>query len=307
MRPNSRIISADDAETRRKHSRPSSLITVARIILFPFLTRRTQRFLCGLLVFIVAQGVSVAQSKPEEVVFPISGRELHGFIWKPEGTGPFAAILWNHGSEKLPGSQPALAKFYTAHSYVFFVPHRRGQGRSPGDYIQDLVAQVSPGERARRMVELQQAETDDVIAALNYLRSQPFVDSARIAISGCSYGGIQTLLTGERELGVKALVPFAPGAMSWEQNVPLQDRLVRAVDLAKAPVFLIQAENDYSLGPSRVLSKEANKKKKDFQSKIYPAFGSTHPDGHWGFCSSATDVWGNDVLAFLETQMKATR
>jgi carboxymethylenebutenolidase len=306
MRPNSRIISADDAETRRKHSRPSSLITVARIILFPFLTRRTQRSLCGLLVFIVAQGVSVAQSKPEEVVFPISGRELHGFIWKPEGTGPFAAILWNHGSEKLPGSQPALAKFYAAHSYVFFVPHRRGQGRSPGDYIQDLVAQVSPGERARRMVELQQAEVDDVIAALNYLRSQPFVDSARIVISGCSYGGIQTLLSGERDLGVKALVPFAPGAMSWEQNVPLQDRLVRAVDLAKAPVFLIQAENDYSLGPSRVLSKEANKKKKDFQSKIYPVFGSTHQDGHWGFCSSATDVWGNDVLAFLETQMKAT-
>jgi dipeptidyl aminopeptidase/acylaminoacyl peptidase len=156
------------------------------------------------------------------------------------------------------------------------------------------------------MVELQQAEVDDVIAALIYLRSQPFVDPARIVISGCSYGGIQTLLTGERDLGVKALVPFAPGAMSWEQNVPLQDRLVRAVDLAKAPVFLIQAENDYSLGPSRVLSKEANKKKKEFLSKIYPSFGSTHQDGHWGFCSSGTDVWGNDVLAFLETRMRAT-
>jgi len=140
----------------------------------------------------------------------------------------------------------------------------------------------------------------------NYLKSRPFVDPARIVISACSYGGIQTLLTGERDLGVKALVPFAPGAMSWEQNVALQDRLVRAVDLAKAPVFLLQAANDYSLAPSRVLSEEANKKKKDFQSKIYPAFGSTHQDGHWGFCSSATDVWGNDVLAFLETQMKAS-
>jgi carboxymethylenebutenolidase len=248
----------------------------------------------------------VAQTKPEEVVFPSGGRELHGFLWKPEGTGPFPAIVWNHGSEKLPGSQPALAKFYTAHSYVFFVPHRRGQGRSPGEYIQDLVAQAPPGERARRMVELQQAEVDDVIAGLNYLRSQPFVDPARIVISGCSYGGIQTLLTGERDLGVKALVPFAPGAMSWEQNVPLQDRLVRAVDLAKAPIFLIQAENDYSLAPSRVLSKEANKKKKDFQSKIYPPFGNTHQDGHCGFCSSATEVWGSDILAFLETQMKAS-
>src|ERR1700719_650877 len=259
---------------------------------------------CALSLLILAVGVSSTQSDPEvqskaeEVAFPADGRQLHGFLWKPEGIGPFAAVIWNHGSEKLPGSQPALARFYVAHSYVFFVPHRRGQGRSPGDYIQDLVAQAPPGERARRMVELQQAEAEDVVAALNFLRSKPFVDAARIAISGCSYGGIQTLLAGERDLGVKALVAFAPGAMSWEQNVALQDRLVRAVDLANAPVFLIQAENDYSLSPSRVLSKEANKKQKTFRSKIFPTFGSSHQDGHWGFCSSATSVWGPDVLAF---------
>src|SRR6202035_5196950 len=102
-------------------------------------------------------------------------------------------------------------------------------------------------------------------AGLTFLKSQPFVDPARIAISGCSYGGIQTLLAGERDLGVKALVPFAPGAMSWERNQVLQDRLIRAVDLEKAPVFLIQAENDYSLAPNHVLSKEANKKHKEFQ------------------------------------------
>jgi carboxymethylenebutenolidase len=252
-----------------------------------------------------AAGGAVAQSKPEEVVFPSGGQQLHGFLWKPEGTGPFRAIVWNHGSEKLPGSQPALANFYTAHSYVFFVPHRRGQGRSPGNYIQDQVAQAPPSERTLRMVELQQAQVDDVIAGLNYLRSRSFVDPARIAISGCSYGGIQTLLAGERDLGVRALLPFAPGAMSWGQNQLLQALLIRAVDRARAPVFLIQAENDYSLDPSHVLSKEANKKHKDFQSKIYPAFGRSHQDGHWGFCSSATEVWGADVLAFLEAQMEA--
>jgi len=269
------------------------------------LMQHMKPLLCALLLFSVARCVCVAQAKPEEVVFPSGGRQLHGFLWRPEGAGPFAAIIWNHGSEKLPGSQPVLAAFYTSHSYVFFVPHRRGQGRSPGEWIQDQVAQAPPRERARLMVELQQAEVDDVVAALNYLRSQPFVDPGRIAISGCSYGGIQTLLAGERDLGVKALVPFAPGAMSWDQNFPLQGLLIHAVDAAKAPVFLIQAENDYDLAPSRVLSKEAGKKHKDFQSKIYPAFGATHHDGHWGFCSTATEVWGPDVLAFLETQMKA--
>src|ERR1700692_1102047 len=115
MKGNSTNTSTGDTGTQREYSRTSSLITVARIILFSFLSLRTERFLCGLLLFALAQGISVAQSRSEEVVFPIGGRELHGFIWKPEGTGPFPAIVWNHGSEKLPGSQPALAKFYTAH------------------------------------------------------------------------------------------------------------------------------------------------------------------------------------------------
>lgn len=259
-----------------------------------------------LFILVLAAAISsVAQLKPEEVVFPGDGRELHGFLWKPEGAGPFRAVLWNHGSEKLPGSQPALASYYTSHSYVFFVPHRRGQGRSPGEYIQDQIAQAPPGDRARRMVRLQEIELDDVIAGLNYLRSLPFVDPTRIAISGCSYGGIQTLLAGERNLEIKALVAFAPAAMSWERNTEIQDRLLRAVDMAQAPLFLIQAKNDYSLGPSHVLAREAGKKHKDFQSKVYPAFGKSNQDGHWGFCSSATAIWGDDVLAFLDAHLGA--
>ncbi|HET9284156.1 MAG TPA: hypothetical protein VFR24_19565 [Candidatus Angelobacter sp.] len=100
--------------------------------------------------------------------------ELHGFLWKPDGPGPFPAVLWNHGSEKLPGSLPELGQFYTSHYFVFFVPHRRGQGRSPGEYIQDEIAKTPPNERARRMVELQEEEVEDVIAAFNFLKSQAF-------------------------------------------------------------------------------------------------------------------------------------
>ena len=213
-------------------------------------------------------------------------------------------MLWNHGSEKLPGGRPDLGNFYTSHYFVFFVPHRRGQGRSPGEYIQDVIAQAPPSQRAEKMVELQEVAVDDVIAALNYLKSQPFVDPQRIAMSGCSYGGIQTLLAGERDLGIKALIPFAPGAMSWGQNQPLHGLLRTAVDNAKAPIFLIQAKNDYDIEPSKVLSEEAKKKHKDFQSKIYPAFGGDHQDGHWKFCTAGMDVWGEDVLSFLAANTK---
>ena len=262
------------------------------------------RFAGVCLILSIAAAPAVAQSSPQEVVFPSGSLQLHGFLWKPAGAGPFPAILWNHGSEKLPGSQPGLAKFYTAHSYVFFIPHRRGQGRSPGPYIQDLVAQAPGFVRGRRMMELQDEEVADVVAALAFLKSQSYVDAARIALSGCSYGGIQTLLAGERDLGVKALVPFAPGAMSWERSPAVGERLVEAVAREKAPVFLLQAKNDYNLAPSHELSKAAQRAHKDFQNKIYPAFGQTAQAGHGGFCSAGTDVWGGDVLAFLESRMK---
>ncbi|HEY6350185.1 MAG TPA: prolyl oligopeptidase family serine peptidase [Candidatus Angelobacter sp.] len=263
-----------------------------------------RHLLLAVLVFTAGLSLAQSQPQPQEVTFQSGKLQLHGFLWKPNGPGPFPAVLWNHGSEKLPGSQPDLGQFYTSHFFVFFVPHRRGQGRSPGVYIQDVIAQTPPARRADKMVELQQEEVEDVAAALNYLKSQPFVDPQRIAVSGCSYGGIQTLLAGERDLGIRALVPFAPGAMSWEQNQPLHGLLRNAVDNAKAPVFLIQAQNDYDLAPSQSLSKEAEKKHKDFQSRIYPAFGSSHQDGHWKFCAAGMDVWGQDVLSFLAAHTK---
>jgi carboxymethylenebutenolidase len=246
----------------------------------------------------------LAQSKPVEVTFPSGKLQLHGFLYRPDGPGPFPAVLWNHGGEKLPEPEPALASFYTSHFFVFFIPHRRGHGHSPGDYIQDQVMQAPLLKRTEKMVELQDAQVEDVAAAANFLKAQPFVDPRRIAISGCSAGGVETLLAGERDLGVRALVPFAPGAATWMFSQPTRDRLNKAIDNAKAPIFLIQAQNDYSVEPTHALTKEAEKKHKDFQSKIYPAFGKKPQDGHWGFCTTATDIWGPDVLSFLAANMR---
>ena len=299
----SSIASGIGAGAARIISRTGRLIFFRGTIMAAMTWGQSGRFCLTMLWLLSwASTPGLGQLVPEEVVFESGGLQLHGFLWKPVGNGPFPAVLWNHGSEKLPGAQPTLASFYTAHSYIFFVPHRRGQGRSPGVYIQDQVAQARPTERAKRMIELQDEEVNDVVAALTFLKSQPLVDAGRIAISGCSYGGIQTLLAGERDLGVRALLPFAPGAMAWDRNPLLSNRLKRAVDHATAPILLLQAENDYSLGPIHALTQEANKKHRDFQSKIYPAYGRTNRDGHWGFCSSGADVWGNDVLDFLNRQ-----
>lgn len=58
------------------------------------------------------------QSKPDEMLFESDHLQLHGFPWEPAGDGTFPVVVWNHGSEKMPGAPPTLAQFYTAHSYV---------------------------------------------------------------------------------------------------------------------------------------------------------------------------------------------
>jgi dienelactone hydrolase len=258
----------------------------------------------GLGVFLTVALTACAQEIPPAnaklISFPSSGRTLYGFLYVPEGKGPFPAVLWNHGSEKRPGWQPELASFYNSHGFVFFLPHRRGQGRSPGPYIMD---EINGSEGPNEVVKLQQTANQDVVAAMNWLKTQPEVDASRIVVSGCSFGGIQTLLLAEQGLRARAFIAFAPAAQSW-RNRTLDQMLEHAVQHAEAPVFILQAKNDYSIQPAEVLGKIASSR--GGQAKIYPAFGKTPQEGHWAFAttSAGTTVWGEDVLQFIETALR---
>src|SRR5215469_6868114 len=164
-----------------------------------------------LVVFLIAASIVGAQENPPQnakvVSLPSSGATLYGFLYVPEGKGPFPAVLWNHGSERRPGWQPELASFYNSHGFVFFLPHRRGQGRSPGAYIMD---EIHDRESPTAVVEAHQVANEDVVAAVKWLVAQPEVDASRVVVSGCSFGGIQTLLTAEKGLGARAFIAFAP-------------------------------------------------------------------------------------------------
>jgi carboxymethylenebutenolidase len=257
-----------------------------------------------LTVLLIAASTFCAQeaapSNARLVSFPSSGGTLYGFLYVPEGKGPFPAVLWNHGSEKRPGWQPELASFYNSHGYVFFLPHRRGQGRSPGPYIMD---EIRSGGGPALAVQVQQAANKDVVAAMNWLKTQPEVDASRIVVSGCSFGGIQTLLTAEKGLGARAFIAFAPAAQSWG-NGAVDQMLADAVKHAKAPVFILQARNDYSIQPTEVLGRIA--KARGGQAKIYPAFGKGAQEGHWGFATTSAGIalWGDDVLQFIEAALR---
>jgi dienelactone hydrolase len=252
---------------------------------------------------------------PELVSFPSGNLTLRGFLTRPDGRGPFPAVSWNHGSERHPGSRTSLAEFYASSGFVFLEPHRRGHGESPGEHFADgLEARArsetdDPAAFRRRVVdlviELHELQLRDTIAALDWLRNQPFVDGGRVVVSGASYGGIQTMLAAEADAGAHAYVPFAPAAIAWDSSPALRERLLRAVSEAAAPMFLLQAENDYSLGPSEVLGWELRRKGPPSRAHIYPAFGGTPQDGHSGFACEGMGVWGVDVRGFLNEVLSA--
>jgi dienelactone hydrolase len=230
--------------------------------------------------------------------------ELKGFVWKPLGDGPFPALLWNHGSEKLPGTIDGVAPYFVAKGFVFFVPHRRGQGRSPGPYIMDELKQAgSRDERSRLLVDLHEAQLQDQLAALQYLQTLSYVDRTHIAVMGFSFGGIQTMLAAERARSYRVAVNCSGAAETWKGSSGLRARLIEAARKATIPVFFLQAENDYDLTPNRVLSEEIRKSGQPVEAKVYPTFGSGPRDGH-GFCVRGAEIWFPDVFNFIDAHLK---
>jgi carboxymethylenebutenolidase len=244
--------------------------------------------------------------EPQEVTFP--GPEqmtLHGFLYKPEGKGPFPAMIWNHGSEAKPGSRPELGEFYTSKGFVFFVPHRHGHGRSAdaGPYHMALQRECKSPDC---VIQLHELYNKDVVAAVEWLKQQAFVDKQKMVMSGVSFGGIQTLLTAEKGVGIRGFVAFAPAAMSWNGFPDLRARLLRAEEKAERPIFLIQAEGDYNTGPYEMLGTYLLKKGGLNKAKLYARFGSTNQEAHGMFATRAPgiSIWQSDVLSFLSTAMK---
>jgi carboxymethylenebutenolidase len=242
------------------------------------------------------------------ITFPSGGLSLQGVVFKPEGTGPFPAVVYNHGSA--PGmlskdAFEALGPVFAAHGWVFFGPYRRGQGlsASAGPYIGDEIAAAEKkgGITAGAAALVRLLETDhlqDQLAALAWLRTQRFVRPDRIAVAGNSFGGIETVLGAERG-SYCAAIDSAGGAQSWAHAPELQSLMIRAVRNSTVPIFFFQAANDYDLSPSKTLSEAMKEAGKTFEVKIYPAYGKSVQEGHaFGYFGSS--VWANAVFQFLD-------
>ncbi len=249
---------------------------------------------------------------PDTVVIANEGLELRGLLWRPEGAGPFPAVLFNHGSGRTldevtaRGAGLRLGPLFAGHGYVFLLLFRRGSGLSEhqGTIPGDTLARVLAAGRVEARNELQLrllegSQLSDAMAGLTFLRARPDVDRRRVAVIGHSFGGALTLLMAERDSTLRAAVDFAGGANSWRYSPALRQRLRAAVRATVVPVFFIHAANDYSVEPGITLAAAMRSARHPHRLHIYPTFGTTTHEGH-NFVFLDPDAWAPDVLPFLD-------
>ena len=115
-------------------------------------------------------------------IAPQPTTDLVGDLHRPEGTGPFAAIVALHGCGGR-GPRPyeeALAERFTALGYaILFVDSFAPRG------ITERCHEVASSAQVDRVM--------DAYGGLLYLANRPFVDPDRIAVVGYSQGAMVTL------------------------------------------------------------------------------------------------------------------
>jgi dienelactone hydrolase len=150
-----------------------------------------------------------------ETIAPRPGDMIEAWLSKPDGPGPFPAVVTLHGCAGLrPASRAAAADHLNAWGYVALVVDSFTTRR-----ITEACDKPMPNRHA------------DALGALAYLAKRPFVDPQRIALIGRSQGGIVGLQVASSPpdifdvpegLRYKAIVAFYPwcGAAADELTIP---------------------------------------------------------------------------------------
>ncbi len=161
------------------------------------------------------------------VSYRFGGEKRQALICRPEGKGPFPAVVYNHGrivdmegydgaSERgydLDGICRALAK----DGFLALAPIRdSGRGDIPG-------------------------HKNEVSRAVDYVKTLPDVDPSRIALMGFSRGGLLSLMVGVERRDLKALLILAPAPGRGR----FAETVLRVASI-NSPVLLLVEEGDRS-------------------------------------------------------------
>jgi dienelactone hydrolase len=260
--------------------------------------------LAATLCLIAAAHPAAAASIRDESVMVQKGKglfsvQLETRLYAPTGTGPFPLVVINHGKElgdphfQLASQYYGQALEFVRRGYAVVVPMREGFAGSGGFYPRGTCNIESNG--------LTQA--DDVLAAIDWAKTLPYVDGSRIVVIGQSHGGLVTIALGSlNPPGVLGLVNFA-GGLHFDNCPGAQRNLVTAFGsyghTTHVPSLWMYGDNDSLFPPPLVQQMLGAYNEAGGHAKLID-FGTFGTDAHTMFGSyTGTRVWLPAVQQFF--------
>jgi len=250
--------------------------------------------------------------REEVTILASAGYHIAATILRPEGRGPFGAVILNHGFSASEDDREAEswrafsipAPVFARRGYVVVMPMRRGFGATGGELAED------PGSCWRPHFERgEEAAADDVMAAYDFARSLPYVDPSRMLLAGQSAGGMVALYTAGTRApqGLVAVLAFAAGRGGHPERSPgvpcAVEPMARVFESLgtkiHVPVMLEYARNDRYFGPAVTRGWYERFTAAGAQAKyvLQPPYGR---DGHFLFTHLAgIEYWLPSVEDFL--------
>jgi dienelactone hydrolase len=151
-----------------------------------------QGFRRTLLALAAAGYCATAQAAPSPVDIPADGITLHATLYRPEGDGPFPAVVALHDCDGLSDRQAAEAQqLYTEWANILV-------GKGFVVLFPDSFSSRGVGSQCReseRKVHARREQVADANAARRWLQTQGYVKGDRISLLGWSTGGSAALWT----------------------------------------------------------------------------------------------------------------
>ena len=200
-----------------------------------------------------------------------NGDQIHAYVARPEGKGPFPGIVLIHHIPGWDEFYREMTRHFAQHGYNAICPDlycRLGHG---------LPDEVTEKMRAAGGIADQQV-VDDCVAAAKWLKALP-TSNGKVGIIGTCSGGRHTMVVVSKAKGFDAAADLWGGGVVMQPSDLTPKRPVSPIDMTKdvsAPLLGLFGNDDKSPTPEQVNQHEAELKKHGKPSEFHRYDGAGH-------------------------------